>query len=117
LKLNTASFEIYGAIYFISINQFMGNFMNTILVFQNERPVFLREQANKMYGVFSYFVAKVTMDTPVLIIAPLIFSMITYWSLGMEYTFEQYAKFFLAVTMTCQAAASLGYLISSIFEN
>jgi hypothetical protein len=43
MKLNSAVFEVYGAIYFISINQFMGNFMNTILVFQGERPVFLRE--------------------------------------------------------------------------
>ena len=74
MKLNTAVFEVYGVVYFISINQFMGNFMNTILVFQSERPVFLREQANKMYSVFAYFIAKVMMDTPVLIVSPFISS-------------------------------------------
>lgn len=43
MKLFGSVMEVYGAIYFVSINQFMGNFMNVILVFQGERPVFLRE--------------------------------------------------------------------------
>ena len=34
----------------------MMNMMGTILTFQAERPVFLREQANKMYSVSAYYV-------------------------------------------------------------
>ena len=50
--------------------------------------MFLREQANKMYSVFSYFFAKVIVDTPVLLISPFVASMIMYWPVGFEYTFE-----------------------------
>ena len=33
LTMTAAMFGIYGLVYFISINQFMGNFKNTVLVF------------------------------------------------------------------------------------
>jgi hypothetical protein len=33
-------------LFFIAVNQTMMNLMGTILTFQEERPVFLREQAN-----------------------------------------------------------------------
>jgi hypothetical protein len=36
----------------------MGNLFNIILIFQNERPVFLREQANQMYSIRAYYLAK-----------------------------------------------------------
>lgn len=48
-KLFRSGMELYGGLFFVGTNVFMGNLMNTILVFQRERPVFLREQANKMY--------------------------------------------------------------------
>lgn len=38
--------------------------MGTIGLFQNERPVFLREQANKMYDVGIYFNAKTLTELP-----------------------------------------------------
>lgn len=42
-KISFATREIFGAIFFASTNNFMGNMFNTLLVFQQERPVFLRE--------------------------------------------------------------------------
>jgi hypothetical protein len=54
--------ELFGGIYFVSINTFMSNFFNAILTFQSERPVFLREQANRMYGVFPYYMTKIMAD-------------------------------------------------------
>lgn len=54
-KLFRSGMELYGGLFFVGTNVFMGNLMNTILVFQRERPVFLREQANKMYSVGPYF--------------------------------------------------------------
>lgn len=65
----------------------MGNMFNAILVFQGERAVFLREQANKMYSVFPYFMAKTLMDTPMLLFTPFMATVITYFGLGLEKTF------------------------------
>ena len=70
-----------------------------------------------MYGVFPYFLAKVTMDTPVLIISPFVASNIMYWALSYEYTFGQYLKFYFSLFMLGQAAASIGYFLSASFEN
>lgn len=69
-----------------------------------------------MYGVLPYFVAKVAMDTPVLLLSPFVAANIMYWAVGFEYTFVQFIKYYLALAMTAQAAASLGYLLSSAFE-
>ena len=76
--------ELFGAFFFLCTNMFMMNLFNCLLVFQKERPVFLREQANKMYGVKPYFTAKVLMDTPILVIAPLLAVTILYFFLDLQ---------------------------------
>lgn len=64
----------------------MMNLMGTILTFQNERPVFLREQANKMYTVAAYYLAKIVIETPVLALTPMLFSVIVYFKIGLTIT-------------------------------
>lgn len=65
----------------------MGNMFNALMVFQQERPVFLREQANKMYSVLPYFVAKNIMDIPILLITPLLTALINYFAFGLFLSF------------------------------
>jgi hypothetical protein len=38
-----AAMQTFGVLFFLTMNNFMGNFFSSILVFQAERPVFLRE--------------------------------------------------------------------------
>jgi hypothetical protein len=56
--------NLVGTIFFVVTDTVMNNLMETVTVFANERPVFLREQANKMYSVGSYFSAKSLADLP-----------------------------------------------------
>lgn len=60
-----------GALFFMAVSTFMNNYFGVILVFQSERPVFLREQANKMYGVFPYYMSKMLIELPSLFLGPL----------------------------------------------
>jgi len=60
-----------GAIFFIIVGQLMGFYFGSILTFQIERPVFLREQANNLYSPLPYFIAKNAVEVPVAIITPL----------------------------------------------
>jgi len=53
-----------------------------------------------MYGVFPYFVAKSLTDFPVLIIAPMILLLGTYWSLGFIETEIGFWGFYLAMFLT-----------------
>jgi len=94
----------------------MMNMMGTILVFQAERPVFLREQANKMYTVVSYYLAKIVIETPILALTPMSFSIIIYFKIGLIITAAQFFYFYLIVFLLTQCAASFGYFISSIFN-
>mmetsp|Transcript_21772 Transcript_21772/g.33628 ORF Transcript_21772/g.33628 Transcript_21772/m.33628 type:complete len:165 (+) Transcript_21772:1108-1602(+) len=91
--------QVYGAFFFLTVNTFMMNLFNTLLVFQNERPVFLREQANKMYGVTPYFFSKVTMDTPILVIAPLIANTIMYFFVDLYRDPNQFFSMYLTLTL------------------
>lgn len=116
-KINYYTMQVFGGIFFACTNSFMGNLFNTLLVFQEERPVFLREQSNKMYGVTPYFICKVLVDTPVLFMGPMLTSILVYFSMGLETSASQFFSFYLSLSFLANSAASLGYLLSSLFED
>ena len=91
-KINgTSRFERYnvvGCFYFLTVNNLMMALMGTIGLFQQERPVFLREQANKMYDVSIYFNAKTLTELPLTVLQPLIVTIIIYWGIGLTSTAE-----------------------------
>lgn len=53
-----------GYSFFLSINQIMTALFSVLLTFLSERPVFLREYANKMYGIWPYFISKSLIEIP-----------------------------------------------------
>lgn len=55
---------------------------NVILIFPDERPIFLREVNNNMYSVSSYFFAKISSELPASIITPCLFGIIVYYPIG-----------------------------------
>lgn len=70
-----------------------------------------------MYSVGPYFLGKVLADTPVLIIGPAIASCIIYFAIGLQATLDQFLSYVLCMALLANCAASLGYFISSVFEN
>jgi len=68
------------------VNMTFGNVLGTILVFQDERPVFLREFSNQMYGVPAYYLGKVLVETPVMALNPLLNAIIVYFGIGLTVT-------------------------------
>ncbi len=69
---------------------------NIILIFPDERPVFLREVNNNMYSVSPYFCAKVLSELPAAIITPTVFGCIVYYAIGLStvymYKFPLFCK-------------------------
>ena len=99
--------------FFMGIATFMPPYMMTNLTFQVERPVFLREQANKMYDVLPYYMAKLLSDVPGFLIVPTIYTLIVYWAVGYTRSVEQFFSFALMSILNTLCALSLGYFISS----
>lgn len=79
--------------------------------------MFLREQANNMYDVSSYYLAKITVETPVLLVTPMIFAVIVYFKIGLMATASQFFYHYLILELLTQTAASFGYFMSSIFHS
>ena len=63
---------------------------NVILIFPDERPVFLREVNNNMYKTSPYFWAKVISELPFSIMTPVIFVCIVYYAIGYYPTAEAF---------------------------
>jgi ATP-binding cassette, subfamily G (WHITE), eye pigment precursor transporter len=55
-----------------------------ILIFPEERPVFLREAHNKLYTVSAYFFGKLIAEIPLAILVPILNSSIVYFYLGLN---------------------------------
>jgi ATP-binding cassette, subfamily G (WHITE), eye pigment precursor transporter len=75
-----------GCLFFMAVNLVFANMMGTILTFQDERPVFLREYTNRMYSVPAYYMAKVLLETPMMCFTPMLNAIIVYFGIGLTVT-------------------------------
>ncbi|CDW76556.1 abc transporter family protein [Stylonychia lemnae] len=105
-----------GLLFYTCMSQFMMNMMSCLLIFQEERPIFLREQANKIYNVGPYFLAKVSLELPAQIITPMLWTVIIYFGCGFALTAGQFFYFYLILLLLVLCASSFGYFLSSIFN-
>lgn len=76
-----------GVLFFITMTIAFNSIQNIILIFPDERPVFLREVGNNMYSVTAYFFGKVVAELPASIITPVVFGSIVYFSIGLSTVF------------------------------
>lgn len=106
-----------GCLFFILIANAFFTVQSFILVFPDERPVFLREINNGMYDASSYFLAKVTSELPMNFILPTIFCIIVYWSCSLNTThaynfFLFWIFIFLTNLATSAYALCMGVCVS-----
>ena len=111
--------NLAGAVFFWLVGQLMNNYFNTILIFQNERAVFMREKANQLYGLFPYYLVKNIQELPFTIILPFVQLLLIYWGVGfstdnLPYEFLQ---MLLAVFLLSHTALGMGYFISASFSS
>ncbi|KAJ2068334.1 (ABC) transporter, partial [Coemansia sp. S2] len=72
----------------------------SLLVFSEERLLYLRERANAYYDPLAYFLAKVTFDLiPLRVVPPLLLTLIAYPMTGMAATLSQFVKFFSTLVL------------------
>ena len=86
-----------GALFFITMTMAFNAIQNVILIFPDERPVFLREANNNMYKVSAYFWAKIVSEFPSSLLTPVIFGSIVYFIIGLNdelwFKFPMFCKF------------------------
>ena len=105
-----------GAIYFITLLQMFLNFQATVVVFQQEKPVYVRERDAGMYDIWVYATTKLIAEQPVILSIPLVMNILVYFAIGFTDKFSNFMAFYLVLMMMIQVATSLGYMLSSFFN-
>ncbi|KAJ1888281.1 (ABC) transporter, partial [Coemansia sp. IMI 209127] len=89
----------------------------SLLVFSEERLLYLRERANAYYDPLAYFLAKVTFDlVPLRVVPPLLLTLIMYPMTGLAATWGQFLKFFSTLVLFNLTVASQMFFIGLLAE-
>jgi ABC-type multidrug transport system permease subunit len=104
-------------LWFFTVDQLYGAFFGVLYQFIDERPLFLRENANKTYRVLPYYLSKQIVDTPVSFLMPIIYAQIVYYGTGLTIDTERVLIFNLALVIHVWCASALGIFIGTIFKN
>lgn len=90
---------------------------NVILIFPDERPVFLREANNNMYKIGPYFWAKISSELPFSIAMPSVFGCIVYFAVGLTPRAGNFFAFLLTLILIYNCASGYSLIISATFSN
>ena len=91
--------------------------MSNLILFQLERPVFLREQAEMMYHFIPYYISKMIIDIVFIIPTALLFTFIVFFGIGLVISFMSFIKFYFVVALISFAAGGCGTLFSILFTS
>lgn len=101
----------------MTMNVTMNAIQNVILIFPDERPVFLREVNNNMYKVGPYFWAKISSELPFSILMPSTFGCIVYFTVGLNPTAGHFFVFLLTLILIYNSSSGYSLIISASFAN
>jgi len=86
----------------------------TINAFPKERVLVLRERAAGTYHSSAYFLAKNIADSIGQIVAPIVFSVIVYFLIGLQMNAAKFFIFTIFMVMTSLSATSLALMVSTL---
>ena len=70
--------DMIGAMYFMTVVQMYLNFQPTVIVFQGEKPIYVRERDSGMYDVWTYATTKLIAEIPIMLFVPFLFLIVIY---------------------------------------
>lgn len=109
--------NIQGSLFFITMNISFNAIQNVILIFPDERPVFLREVNNNMYKTSPYFWAKIISELPFSIMTPTIFGIIVYYAIGYNPAASNFFTFLGILILIYNASSGYSLIISASFSD
>jgi ABC-type multidrug transport system permease subunit len=84
-----------------------------IVIFPDERPVFVREYSSKMYSSLAYFISKMVTELPTVLINSTVSVLVYYFSCNLNY--EEAIRFFthyLYIMLLLWSGNGFGYMFS-----
>jgi ATP-binding cassette subfamily G (WHITE) protein 2 len=106
-----------GAIFFIVTNQVFSN-LSALELFIKERVLFTHENVSGYYRSITYFLSKILCDIlPLRTIPVICFSVISYFMMDFQQSYDKFFIFFFGVWLTSICAASLCFFVSACVRN
>lgn len=116
-KGENAIIDRNGCLFYITNSMVNTNMQTNLLVFTKEKPIFYKEQDNKMYRVLTYFMSKTLGEIPFIFFSALIMFFICYFLTGLnEDSFINYINFIIIVFLTGYAGSSFAIFMSCIID-
>lgn len=110
-------YSMVGSMYFVTFMQMLLNFLPTVIIFQGEKPIFVRERAGNMYDIWVYATTKMFAEIPIMLFNPLLLLVLIYFAIGFCNYISEFAMFYLILALMTQAATAMGYFLSSAFNS
>mmetsp|Transcript_19657 Transcript_19657/g.18727 ORF Transcript_19657/g.18727 Transcript_19657/m.18727 type:complete len:354 (+) Transcript_19657:825-1886(+) len=110
--------NVNGALFYNIIAMGFGAVNNVILLFPEERPIFLREVNNNMYSPSAYFFGKIFSELPLSILLPTIFGAIQYYALNLStIVWTTFPAFLVCIILIYLAGGSYALVIGTLVSD
>ncbi len=74
--------QVLNSMFFVCIAQITLYMAATLMEFQIERTIFIREVASNMFNVLPFFISKIIVEMPIIFLMPLLECSISFWVVG-----------------------------------
>jgi len=116
--------SVMGVLQFVMINQFMTSGAGIVQTMPLLMPAMMRDHANGLYSITSWYLSKVLADTPFEIIFPSIFMTGVFWLVGFgnfvsgaSEAVEMWLVMVVFAVLTAQAGHAFGLLCSAVAKS
>jgi ABC-2 type transporter len=103
-----------GAVFFYGVFWAFFSTFSALFAFPPEKAVLNKDRSSGAYRLSSYYVAKTCVETPADCIYPIIFSLITYYAIGLNSDVGRFLLFTLILVLVVLASQSLGLALSAL---
>jgi len=73
------------------------NYLPAVAVFQQEKPIYVRERDSGMYDIWVYATTKFFAEIPITLFVSFLFVLMTYFSIGFTDSISNFLSFYLVM--------------------
>eukprot|EP00736_Rhodelphis_marinus_P010117 Rmarinus@m.24807 len=88
------------AFFFFSVNLNMMSFFQAVPQFHNSKALYQREKAARCYSTWTYMLVFVLLNSVLITVSAFIFTVVSYWLVGLVDKFESFFYFFVVQALT-----------------
>ena len=81
----------------MTVVQMYLNFQPTVIVFQGEKPIYVRERDSGMYDVWTYATTKLIAEIPIMLFVPFLFLIVIYFAIGLTDAVSNFVAFYVVL--------------------